>query len=265
VPALDPVWTYLSVVDQDYARDVKSRITPIAARLDARGYEIVQRYGSLSPATRDTLRGTLDELAAHFVARKRNYVARSSLGQFIWAQRLVEIARQTEEAVRLGWNDPSNPRDRAMAENIKWIAGREDGRGLVVVWAHNLHVSRDSIGGPIFAERGPPVASMGHYLQADFGHRYIAIGTAFRAGGADTTLMPDPSSVDVALSQVGTARFGVEIRKAPTKGPIAAWLNGSHLMRAEDGYVTVRPHSAFDAIFFLDRVVPSVHVVRNSL
>jgi hypothetical protein len=58
---------------------------------------------------------------------------------------------------------------------------------------------------------------------------------------------------------VGRARFGLDLRKAPVTGPIAAWLNESHLMRAEDGYAAVRPRSAFDAIFFFDRVASSIH------
>jgi erythromycin esterase-like protein len=151
-----------------------------------------------------------------------------------------------------------------MAANIQWIAERERGRGLVVVWAHNLHVARVPIGGPIFEERGPAVKSMGQYLQKSFGDRYVAIGTTFRTGSPDTAGVPNPLSVDAALAEVRNPRFGIDLKRAPTRGAVAAWLRQSHLIRAENGYVTVRPRDAFDALLFLDRVRPADHVSGRS-
>ncbi|MDQ6768683.1 MAG: erythromycin esterase family protein [Gemmatimonadota bacterium] len=259
-PALIPVWSYMERVDGDYARRVKASIEPIARKLDTRGYDIVGRYGQLSPASRDSLHHALDELGARFAGHKQEYVSRSSSTEFAWAQRLVEIARQTEQAVRLGWNHPTNPRDSAMASNIQWISARESGRGLIVVWAHNLHVVRVPIGGPMFEARGPAVKSMGQYLQQDFGDRYVAIGTAFGTGGPDSVQVPEPLSVDAVLFKTRNPRFGVEIKSAPTRGPVAVWLNQPHLMRAENGYVMVRPRSAYDALLFLGVVHPSEHL-----
>ena len=259
-PALTPVWAYLRKVDPDYARGAVAAIDPVAKQLDARGYEIVGKYGQLSSASRDSLHRSLDALASRFTANKHNYIRRSSTGEFAWTQRLVEVARQTEEAVRTGWNDATNPRDRAMAANIEWITSRQYGRGLVVVWAHNLHISRVPIGGPIFAERGPPVKSMGQYLKERYGDRYVAIGTTFRTGGPDTTSSPDPQSVDAALAALHSPRFGIVIRGAPTRGPVAEWLDSAHPMRGENGYVTVRPRAAFDALMFVDSVRGSIHL-----
>ncbi len=259
-PALVRVWSYLQQVDSDYARDVKARIEPIARELDTRGYDIVGRYAGLGPVSRDSLHRALDELATRFASEKQNYVSRSSVAGFEWTQHLVEIARQTEHAVRIGWNDTTNPRDSAMAANIRWIAGRERGRGLIVVWAHNLHVARAPIGGPIFEERGPAVKSMGQYLQTSFGDRYVAIGTAFRTGGPDSAQIPNPLSVDATMSKVHNRRFGLDLKSAPARGPVAVWLNGRHLMRAENGYVIVRPREAFDALLFLDTVRPADHL-----
>jgi len=259
-PALTPVWSYLASVDPDYASSAESRVEPIAHQLDARGYDIVSRYSALSTSSRDSLHRALVELAARFTGHRQEYVRKSSMAEFDWAQHLVEIARQTEQAVRIGWNDPTNPRDSAMASNIQWVAAREHGRGLIVLWAHNLHVARVSIGGPIFEARGPAVKSMGQYLEKDFGDRYVAIGTAFRTGGPDTAQAPNPLSVDAALSRVQNPRFGVELKSAPTRGPVAVWLSQPHLMRAENGYVLVRPREAYDALLFLDTVRPADHV-----
>lgn len=263
-PALVPVWSYLERVDPDQARHANTHIEPIAHALDTRGYDIVGRYGALAASSRDSLHHALDELAIGFAASRQQYVSRSSIAEFDWAQHLVEIARQTEHALRIGWNDQSNPRDSAMAANIQWIAEREHGRGLIVVWAHNLHVARVPIGGPIFEERGPAVKSMGQYLQKNFGDRYVAIGTAFRTGGPDTARVPNALSVDAAMSSAHNPRFGIDLRRAPTRGPVATWLSQSHLMRAENGYVAVRLREAFDALLFLDAIRPADHVNAGS-
>ncbi len=261
VPALAPVWSYLDSVDAGYARDVRSRITSIASALDTKGYDIVGRYEQLPQATRESLHRALDDLHARFVAHERDYVSRSSADAFAWAARFVEVARQTEANVRLGWNHPSNPRDSAMAANVAWVESRERPRGLVVAWAHNLHVARAPITGPLFAGRGgPPVASMGEYLGRTFGSRYVAIGTSFRTGGPDTARTADPSSVEGALSAVGSPRLAVAIVRSPATGAVGRWLDRPRLMHAETGYVVVRLRPALDALIYVDSVRTADHV-----
>ena len=258
-PALTRVWPYLAKVDPDYARSARARIDPVAQLLDTRSYDIVNRYSHVPSASRDTLRRALDDLVSRFAKHKRDYIGRSSSAEFDWAQRLAEVARQTEQTVRIGWNDTTNPRDRAMAANVEWIASREKHRGLVVVWAHNLHVARALIGGPIFKDRGPPVMSMGQYLGAYYSSGYVAIGTAFRTGGPADTTSPDPQSADAALAATGKTRFGLRLNDAPSHGALAAWLDQPQLMRAEDGYVTLRLRDAYDALLFVDSVSTSKH------
>jgi erythromycin esterase len=254
-PALRPVWAYLGAVDPDFVRGAQGRIDPIAQQLDTKSYDFVMRYGHLQLATRDTLRRELDRLHEQFTKRKAMYIARSSPSEFLWNERLVEVARQTEKAARVGWNDPSNPRDEAMAANVEWITRAEASRGLVLVWAHNLHVARAAIAGPLFASRGgPPVTSMGQYLGRKFGDQYVAIGTAYGIGGPDSSRTPDSRSVDAALTNTGVRRFGISIKDAPSRGPVGIWLGQPHLMHAETGYVMVRIRPAFDALLFVDSV-----------
>jgi erythromycin esterase len=254
-PALRPVWAYLGAVDPDFVHGARARIDPIAQRLDTKSYDFVVRYGHLPLATRDTLRRELDRLHEQFAKRRAMYIARSSPSVFLWNERLVEVARQTEKAARIGWNDPSNPRDEAMAANCEWITRREAPHGLVLVWAHNLHVARAAIAGPLFASRdGPPVTSMGQYLGRKFGDQYVAIGAAYGIGGPDSSRTPDSRSVDAALTSTGVRRFGISIKDAPGRGPVGIWLGRLHLMHAETGYVIARIRPAFDALLFVDSV-----------
>jgi erythromycin esterase-like protein len=104
---------------------------------------------------------------------------------------------------------------------------------------------------------------MGQYLKEDFGDRYVAIGTTFRAGGPDTTSTPDPQSIDAALAAAHNRSFGVVITGAPTHGAVAEFLDRPHLMRGENGYVTVVPREAFDALIFVDSVRMSDHVTHQ--
>ena len=260
MPALEPVWAYLAQVDRGASDRSRAALAPIAQRVASNGYDIVAKFQALGPA-RDTLRRELDALAAGLDANRRAYVARSSPSRYAWAARLAEVARQTERAVRIGWNDASNPRDVAMAANVEWILAREGARGKVVVWAHNLHVARAPITGPIFASRGgaPAVASMGERLQHSLGAGYVPIGTAFARSMADSSAL-DSSSVDAALAMVGVPRFLLALDPAPSDAPAAAWVRAAHLKRAEDGYVVTKLVPAFDAVVFIDTVRASRHV-----
>lgn len=259
-PALQPVLAYLDHVDPVFGRGLRARIEPIAHQLDTKSYDIVGRYSAMPRDLRDTLRLTLGDLTQRFRRSKREYVRKSSLAEYDWMSRLVEVAQQTETAVRIGWNDETNPRDRAMAENIAWVEANEGKRGVVLVWAHNLHVARAPITGPMFESRGgPPVTSMGEYLKRDLGLRYVAIGTAFRKYPGDSTGSANSLSVDAAFARLGNPLSVVVLRHAPTSGPAAVWLNEPHLMRAEDGYVKVRLGSAYDAVIFIDSVHRAAH------
>lgn len=254
-PVLQPVLAYLDRVDPLFGRGFRAGIEPIAQRLDTKSYDIIGRYRAMPGDLRDTLRLTLGDLTQRFRRSKLEYVRKSSLAEYDWMSRLVDVARQTETAVRIGWNDETNPRDRAMAENVAWVEANEGKRGVVLVWAHNLHVARAPITGPVFESRGgPPVASMGEYLKRDLGRRYVAIGTAFRTYPGDSTGSADSLSVDAALARLGNPLSVVVLRNAPSFGPAAAWLKELHLMRAEDSYVKVRLGPAYDAVIFIDSV-----------
>jgi erythromycin esterase-like protein len=188
------------------------------------------------------------------------YRARSSPNAYDWALRLTRLALQTETALRVGWDAPSNPRDQAMTSNVEWVLSREGARGVIVMWAHNLHVSRALIDGQLLNSRPTAVASMGRYLQHDLGSAYVPIGTAFGLR-ADKVIHPaDPVSLDGTLRGLRPSQYStyqLDITGAPATGPVARWLAAPHAMRAEDGYVVASPGSAFDALVFFDTIHPA--------
>jgi erythromycin esterase len=255
-PALEPVWRFLRDVDPSFADRSRAALEPIARALDSDGPAILPLYASLG-RRRDTLQTELHTLVDRMQSHAAVYRARSSPDAYDWALRLTLLALQTETALRVGWDIPANPRDQAMASNAEWVLAREGTRGVIVIWAHNLHVSRGPIGGPLFPTRPPAVASMGQYLQHDLGSAYVPIGTAFRLRSDEASLPSDPSSVDGTFRSLRSSHYStyqLDIIGAPDQGPVARWLSTPHAMRAEDGYVVTVPGSAFDAIAFFDTI-----------
>ena len=254
LPALEPVWTYLDDADPHAAAASRARLKHNAETIASESYGIVGKYAALGAAQRDTLREQLDSLVGRLRANERTYVSRTSSERYAWALRLAQVAAQTEANVRIGWNDASNPRDVGMADNVRWVVEREAGRGLVVVWAHDLHVGRVPIAGPMFASRGgaAAVASMGQILARSLGSAYLPVGSAFRRRAADSARVVDSTTVDAALARVGESSFLLDLSHAPRTGPAARWLAEPHLKRAEDGYVVTTPSRAFDAIVYVD-------------
>jgi erythromycin esterase len=255
LPALEPVWSFLDAADPRAAADSRAVLKPIAETIASESYGIVGKYATLGTARRDTLRAHLDSLVARLRANERAYVARTSRDRYAWALRLAQVAAQTEANVRIGWNDASNPRDVGMADNVRWVVEREAGRGLVVVWAHDLHVGRVPITGPLFASRGgaAAVASMGQLLARSLGPAYLPVGSAFRRRAADSAAV-DSTTVDAALARVGKPRFLLDLSRGPHTGPAARWVGEARLKRAEDGYVVTTMARAFDAIVYVDSI-----------
>ena len=253
LPALEPVWSFLDTADPRAAAESRSTLKPIAEKVASQSYGIVGKYETLDATQRATLRAQLDFLVRRLRTNERAYVARTSRDRYAWALRLAQVAAQTEAAVRIGWNDASNPRDVGMTDNVRWILRREGERGLVVVWSHDLHVGRVPITGPMFASRGGAyaVASMGQLLARSLGSAYLPVGTAFRRRAMDSTTV-DSTTVDATLARVGVPRFLLDLSHAPRTGPAARWLGEARLKRAEDGYVVTKLSPAFDAIVYVD-------------
>ncbi len=258
-PALESVWHFLQGVDPAFADRSRAGLEPIARALDSDGPGTLPLYVSLGKR-QDALRTQLQTLVDRMQSQGAVYRARSSPDAYDWALRLTRLALQTETALHVGWNAPSNPRDQAMTANVEWVLSREGARGVVVIWAHNLHVSRALIDGQLLNSRPTAVASLGQYLQHDLGSAYVPIGTAFRLR-ADKAIRPaDPLSVDGTLCSLRPFQYStyqLDIAGAPATGPVARWLAAPHAMRAEDGYVVAPPGSAFDALVFFDTIHPA--------
>jgi len=167
-----------------------------------------------------------------------------------------------------------SPRDKAMAENVRWICGREPGAKLIV-WAHNSHVGlREGSLNP-----GNP---MGWHLRKVLGSGYVAVGFTFREGGFSALdfgpkhegIIPFSvaanrrGTLDEALASAGADVLALDLRRLPKDGPERAWFErpqgswhvGSIFREVDtDRFIWDAPAAAdYDAIVFVAKTSAAV-------
>jgi hypothetical protein len=117
-----------------------------------------------------------------------------------------------------------------------------------VVFAHNGHVMNPFVEGAASDFRQPS-AAMGAFLRPVLGRDLVVIG------GTSGGLPParnDSAEVDAALARVGLPRFLLDLRSAD--GAALRWLSGPHTTRSNNGVQIVNLRTAFDAVYFVDRL-----------
>ena len=169
------------------------------------------------------------------------------------------------------WIEPEgSKRDRAMAENVKWILDTEGPDTRILLWAHNTHVSRVSDGS---------IEPMGSFLSAALGSNYVAIAQFFNRGSFrawkmqqkdETRLSVMPIDIgpvpvgymEAGLAAVGMSEWALDLRKAPGEGPVRQWLASPHPFRDlsaafldEEGSKSLLTlANSFDTIIFVEEV-----------
>ena len=208
--------------------------------------------------------GMIESFLGSLERRKKVYVEASSLEEWTLARHNLEIVRQAVEMHSVDRSGNFSPRDQSMATNVEWILDREGPESKIMLWAHNGHVSTAPLG---------EGESMGMVLRKTYGAKMVVCGFSFDQGSFQAlqrgkglrqfTVGPAiPGSLDAALAAAGIPLFAVDLRRAPSSGTVADWLNTPQPMRsigaiysesAPDAYFgPVTPHS-FDVILFVRR------------
>lgn len=173
---------------------------------------------------------------------------------------VVQNARVVLQGLQMRANTVT--RDRSMAENVKWILDRSPGAKMVI-WAHNGHVASGGFG----------FETMGQALRKMYGPALVAAGFAFNQGGFQAmeqgkglttfTVPPAPAgSLDATLASTELPILAVDLRAAPTTGPVADWLAQPHPTRtigavysdatAASYFMPLRAREAFDVMLFVE-------------
>lgn len=242
------------------------RVDPALADDAAFRYDCVvsnrNRYAAQSPADREVCRAFVLGVRPRLEALRGKFSA-SDFDDLLHAAR---VAEQGEESL---FTSLAN-RDRAMAENLAWLADR----GRVVVWGHNEHFGKTSyqLTTPV------PVDSTGRMLAAQFGDKYIAIGSVvFR--GTFNAFEYEPATHskvihDVPFTQASADDYaslfhqhGAPLLFIPLRTPLPTWLAMTHRIRfAGSGGlpadratldVPVNLAAKFDAVLYVELSTPT--------
>jgi erythromycin esterase len=165
--AVTNVEEYLRNVDPEEATVVAEAMAPLSDAAKE------QAYANQPAQFRDQTAAAIDATLNHFDERREQYSRSSSSEAWILARHNLEIVKQAEKLRSAAGTGDFAVRDRAMAENIKWILGHEPSGTKIMVWAHNGHIST----GPIF---GSP--SMGMTLRGMYGSAMVVCGFFVQSG-----------------------------------------------------------------------------------
>ena len=160
-------------------------------------------------------------------------------------------------------------RDRAMAENVRWLVEEAFPGQKIVVWAHNSHIGTDI---------GCDQKNLGNHLRDRYGDQMVTIGFATHHGAVrarrsvEEGTKPGPlgamplapasgSSVEALFQELGMPRFILDLRGLPKDGAASAWLAETRSHRIigavydpeEDAqyYAQMRLSEMYDSIVFI--------------
>jgi erythromycin esterase len=211
------VLDYLSERDEALAQEYRSRIEPLLGQDSAwedpaAALDPTQAIGRSKAST--ALRIETEELISELCVRRPEFIAKSDERRYLEAVHYAVVARlllnyhaalaQTSEQRQerlLGI------RAAMMAENLAYIVSREQGRGNVLVFAHNTHLKR----GKVQWQWGNETVSwwpVGSHLHAMFGRRYVVIGSAVGESVANGIGQPEAGTLEARFTSApGPVRF----------------------------------------------------------
>lgn len=225
----------------------------------------------------------LNELLSRFDRQKESYATASSFEEWLMNRQHVRHLEQLVDyavAARTSDYDAFDIRDRAMADNVRWILDNEPAGTKVVYWAHNFHIG-------LTKYPGWSAKSMGMNMRRMLGEDYLAIGFAFNRGtfrsrdstidayktrGAERcfTVESIPGSFGAAMSRTGIPIFFLDLRSIPAaaagqEGRVYQWFSAPHILKSIDSVFAsekdikhlFRLPQLFDAVIFFDTTTPT--------
>ncbi len=250
-------------------------VDPLYIRECAEKLQILQEQ--LDPAKRKNYLKSIDEVHQHVRDWKKEYVLLSSLAQWQWADKILEVMRSAvlQSAVK----DRQSPEvkalhDEAMANNVKWISDYAGENSKVIVWAHNKHIQK---AGRTGAKESYP--RMGERLRDFFGEAYYVVGFDFGEGSfnafdrtGDSMMQPcyvfnqHPESATAIVGRYAD-NFFVDLKHAAHAGVQHDLVRVQYIRECgmsfsgdQLTFVAVAVQQAFDALVYIKTTTPSVFV-----
>jgi erythromycin esterase len=279
-PSVEAVLGYLDRVDPDAAARLQHDFATTLPRFTNATFPL------LPSVDQDAISGQVQDLVSTLRGHEGAYVKASSVDDFDWAVHQALNAFQDASYLRLwprgfrmsGISTDSlmasarrrapelellgSVREIGMVDNLAWIVEREASRGRVLVFAHDLHLSRAE------AVADEPLLNghrgAGTYLAARFGRAYRVIGSYYgRAVGMPAnarSLPPDTTGIDGVLASPGLAAYLIGLHDPSIPAPLTAWLAATHATRtgnSGDQVVRAAPSLAYDALVYFATIRPA--------
>jgi erythromycin esterase len=235
-------------------------------------------YEKLVQADRDVLTAAISDLISLLERREITYTASNNKSEYEWAYRAAIGARQLDSWLRqfpLDWcpcGDPSqftaeqaevisnasDVRDRAQADNLRWIIDREGPEGKVLVFGHNQHICAAPFLSVFTGLREH--TGMGTYLRRCLGPGFAAIGNVIGSGVTDADsgrlqLAASADSLDGLASQVDSQYYLLNLQDGPSR--VSSWLQKRHAVGHGPWKFHAQIKSAFDLLVYMDVVTPA--------
>jgi erythromycin esterase len=183
-------------------------------------------FTRLAKDKKDAAAKAIKAVLSGFDRRKQDYLRRGGAEDWAIARQHAQVLSQY---IELNSPDNLNPqiRDRAMADNIRWILNHEGPSAKAVIWAHNGHVATSEGG-------------MGWYLRRIYGADMVVFGFAFNQGGFQARegpfqtkgglrsfeIGPAPQgSLDALLASADLRIAALDFRALPKSGAVADWFS----------------------------------------
>ncbi|MCP4549847.1 MAG: erythromycin esterase family protein [bacterium] len=217
-------------------------------------------YRALTAERRQALLDGFETLHKRIADGRDAYISRSSHNEYEDHLRLGLNMKQSHEMfevmIRDDFLETGHVRERAMAGNALWLLDERHQGEKLIIWAHNLHVARDTF--DLNIPNRPPTSGMipmGCRLGDQLGDDMVTIGFTFGRGTERDQPLPPagPDSVDGVLASAGLPQCFIDLRLAPA-GPVGDWFNTRREMRAEGGVAELVPAHAFDLLIFVDEL-----------
>jgi erythromycin esterase len=267
--AIEAALDYLAIVDSPAAAEFRRRTEPLLPFLNVRATDSsVRLYAQLPPAERDRLTATVADMVALFERRATDYTVASSAEAYWWAYHNAIGARQADNWLRQNPDRKPNDsasfgqhevRDRAMADNLRWIAEKEGPQGKVLVFASSFHIATARYL-PVVAGEPGPGDPVGRYLREEMGEGLVNIGNFFGggslgcAGWEEKVEIPD-SGIEKVFGSLTKSDFLLDLRSAPSA--IKNWLDQPKMIWHLPDNLLIPIAQAFDIVYFTHNVTPA--------
>lgn len=250
-------------------------VDPVNIREYAEKLQTLQEL--LNPAKRKNYLKTIDEVQQHVRDWKKEYVLLSSLKQWQWADKVLDVMRSAvlQSTVKDRQSlEVKTLRDEAMAENVKWLLNYEGETSKMIVWAHNKHVLKTK---NTSAKEDCP--SMGQRLSEFFGEAYYAVGFDFGEGSfnafdytSDSMMQPcyvfnENTKTFTAIFQPPTNDFMVDFNTLEHADLQQSLARVQAIRQCGIGFsgdqftfVALDVRKAFDGLVFIKTTTPSVFI-----